>query len=208
MNEKLNKKVAEIAAIAKKCPENLQEKCFELLLKDFLDTQKSAEARKKPPPAPHVEEPTMDLNKNDSDKSTPKQEEFSEKDLHVKAKRLLNTHGLSVAHINQLFYKEGDKILPLFDDLRTMKASESQLRIAMLQALQNGISSGDFEFDGEEVRQEAQVRKCYDAINFATNFKNNKELFENFKSYKKTSPKIHLSTAGKSVLVEVIQNLQ
>lgn len=207
MSEKLKKKVAEIAAIAKECPDNLQEKCFELLLKDFLDTQKLAKVGEKPPPPPPVGEST-DLDKKDSDESTTEQEEFSEKDLHVKAKKFLSTHDLSLIHINQLFYKEGDKILPLFDDLRTTKASESQLRILMLQALQNGMTSGDFEFDGEEVRKEAQVRKCYDGINYATNFKNNKDLFENFKSYKKTSPKIRLSTAGKSVLAEVIKNLQ
>jgi hypothetical protein len=198
MVAELKDKVLEIASIAKGCPENLQEKCFELLLKDFLEKQSS------PPPAALEEQVVVDSQKG----AEAQQEDLSEKDLHLKTRKFLQSNKLRMDHINQIFYKEGDKILPLYDDLKTTKASESQLRIAMLQALKNGMHSGEFEFNGEEVREECQLRKCYDAPNFAANFKNNKDYFEDFTKYKKKSPVIRLSTEGKSALAVVIGELQ
>ena len=96
----------------------------------------------------------------------------------------------------------------MYDDLKTTKASESQIRIALLHSLLKGLHTGDFEFNGESVREEAQVRKCYDQANFAAVFKNNKELFEGFAKYSKTSPIIRLNADGKSKLAEVIKDLQ
>ena len=72
----------------------------------------------------------------------------------------------------------------------------------------NGMHTGDFEANGESVREEAQVRKCYDAPNFTTHFKNSKELFEGFSKYSKASPMLKLSAAGKAKLAEVIKELQ
>jgi hypothetical protein len=208
MSEKLKQKIMEFVALAKDCPENLQEKCFELLLADYLQQLR--------PKAPSVREdankqakPTGDEAKKEGEnKKTPKQEDIAETDLHVKARQFLKKSGLTVEHINQLFYKEEGKFLPLYDDLKTTKASESQIRIALLHSLLNGMRTGDFEFNGESVREEAQVRKCYDSPNFAAHFKNSKELFESFSKYSKTSPTIKLSADGKAELAEVIKDLR
>ena len=207
MSEKLKQKIMEFVALAKDCPENLQEKCFELLLADYLQQLR--------PKAPSVlgdarqAKPTGDeAKKEGEDKKTPKQEDIAETDLHVKARQFLKKCGLTVGHINQLFYKEEGKFLPLYDDLKTTKVSESQIRIALLHSLLSGMRTGDFEFDGESVREEAQVRKCYDRPNFAAHFKNSKELFESFSKYSKTSPTIKLSADGKAKLADVIKDLQ
>lgn len=199
MVNELKNKVLEIASIAKECPENLQEKCFELLLKDFLAKQSS-------PPEGGAEEQVVEEDLQKGGEFL--QEDLSEKDLHVKARKFIQSNKLTMDHINQIFYKEGEKILPLYDDLKTTKATESQLRIAMLQALNNGMHSGEFEFNGEEVREECQLRKCYDAPNFTAIFKNNKEFFEDFTKYNKKSPVIRLSGEGKEALAEVIKELQ
>ena len=199
MVTELKDKVLEIVSIAKECPENLQEKCFELLLQDFLEKQSQT-----PPGSAEEEAAEEDLQ----ERGGSQQEDLLEKDLHLKARRLLKSNDLTMDNINQIFYKEGEKILPLYDDLKTTKASESQLRIAMLKALKNGLRSGEFEFDGEEVREECQLRKCYDAANFTANFKNNKEFFEEFTKYNKKSPIIRLSKEGKSELVSIIRELQ
>jgi hypothetical protein len=198
MVAELKDKVLEIASIAKECPENLQEKCFELLLKDFLEKQSFL------PPSGAEEQVEEDLQKGGESQ----QEDLLEKDLHLKARKFLQSNKLTMDHINQIFYKEGEKILPLYDDFKTTKASESQIRIAMLQTLKNGMHSGEFEFNGEDVRGQCQLRKCYDAPNFAAIFKNNKDLFEDFTKYKKKSPVIRLSSKGKSELAEVIRELQ
>lgn len=209
MSEKLKQKIMEFVALTKDCPENLQEKCFELLLADYLQQLRP----KAPSVAEDAKQPkhTSDEDKKereDKDKKTPQQEDIAETDLHVKARQFLKKSGLTVEHINQLFYKEEGNFLPLYDDLKTTKASESQIRIALLHALLNGMHKGDFEFNGESVRDEAQVRKCYDRPNFATHFKSNNDLFDGFSNYSKTSPTIRLSADGKARLAEVIKELQ
>lgn len=209
MPEKLKQKIMEIVALAKECPENLQEKCFELLLADHLQ-----QLRPKAPDDVDDDKrnkPTVDEGKDkkeDEDKRARRQEDIVETDLHVKARQFLKKTGLTVEHINQLFYKEEGNFLPLYDDLKTTKASESQIRIALLHSLLNGLHKGDFEFNGESVRAEAQLRKCYDSPNFTAHFKNNEELFEGFAKYSKTNPTIRLSADGKAKLAEVIKDLQ
>lgn len=204
MTDKIKEKVLEFAAIAKECPENLQVKCFELLLSHYLDQlstklEKKQEEKKDEANPPSAVKPS---------KESHNQEDILERDLHMKIKQFLKKSNLTVAYLNQIFYKEGGEIEPLYDDLKTTKAAESQVRIALLHALKNAISTGDFQFNGEDVRKETQVRKCYDAPNFTTNFKNNKLLFDNFDGYDKTQPKITLSSEGKQKLAEVIQELQ
>ena len=189
----VEEKVIEIVSILKECPENLQEKCFELLLKEFPEKQSS---------------PPKGGEKGQIEEENLQKEDFSEKDLHLKARKFIHSNKLTIDHINQIFYKQGEKIHPLYHDLKTTKASESQLRIAMLQALKNAMDNGEFEFNGEEVRAECMLRKCYDAANFTATFKNKKECFEDFTKYNKKSPTIYLSNEGKLKLVEVIRQLQ
>lgn len=206
MAAKLKEKVLEIASIAKECPENLQEKCFEVLLKDFLDKQ-SEPSKSKDGHSILGEAAANDSGGDQQGDDKPRQEDILEKDLHVKAKKFLKTYNLDIHHVNQIFYKQDDQILPLYDDLRTTLVAENQIRIALLGAFKNGIISGDFEIDGEAVRSECQMRKCYDKNNFATNFKNSHELFENFSTYSKKAPTMRLSTRGKAQLAEVIKDL-
>ena len=207
MSEKLKQKIEEFVALSKDCPENLQEKCFELLLADYLQRLRP----KTPDVAEDAKQPklTSDEDKKEGeDKKTPQQEDIAETDLHVKARNFLKKSGLTVEHINQLFYKEEGNFLPLYDDLKTTKAAESQIRVALLHALLSGMHTGGFEFNGESVRNEVQIRKCFDQPNFATIFKKNSELFEGFSNYSKTSPTIRLSADGKARLAEVIKDLQ
>ncbi len=207
MSEKLKQKIMEFVALAKECPENVQEKCFELLLADHLRHLRSKTPSQEED-ANQLKTPGDEKKKEGEDKKLPQQKDIGGTDLHVKARQFLKKTGLTVDHINQLFYKEEGSFLPLYDDLKTTKASESQVRIALLQALLNGMRTGNFEFNGESVREEAQVRKCYDMPNFAAHFKNNQELFEGFAKYIKTSPTIRLSPAGRAKLAEVIKDLQ
>lgn len=213
MSDKLKQKIAEFVALAKDCPENLQEKCFAVLLDDYLQQTRtkrsSGAAEEKQAGAGADADKKADTDKKDEpDKKKPRQEDIADVDLHVKARQFLKKEGLSINQINQLFYKEEGSFLPLYDDLRTTKGSESQIRIALLHALLNGMHKGDFEFNGESVREEAQARKCYDAPNFTTHFKNSKELFEGFTEYNKASPILKLNAAGKAKLAEVIKDLQ
>lgn len=207
MSDKLKHKIMEFVALAKECPENLQEKCFELLLADYLQQLRPQVAGTGEDIIP-TKPPGSERKNEDEDKKPRQQEDILDTDLHVKARQFLKKSGLTLEHINQLFYKEEGNFLPLYDDLKTTKASESQVRIALLHSLLKGMHTGDFQFNGESVREEAQVRKCYDESNFTAHFKNNKELFEGFSKYSKTNPIIRLSADGKTKLTEVIKDLQ
>lgn len=173
MSDDLKQRIKEFSSIAKSCPDNLQEICFKLLLENYLGQNKNT-------PNKNTQHKNNDtLNGNESTQDTVKdqddsQEDFKNTDLHVKARKFLTDNSLTIEHINQIFYKEGEKVEPLFDDLKTTKSAESQTRIALLQALKNSINTGNFQFDGEAVREETILRKCYDANNFTANFKNNK----------------------------------
>lgn len=201
--DEIANKIQEFVTLAQACPEKFQETCFEVLLRDFLTKTRRVESKE---------------TGEDSNGITPGEEndkgagggqgDLVETDLHVKARKFMKSQGIVLDEINQVFYKEDGGIELLVDDIRANTAAESQLRIALLQALENAIQSGDFEFDGEEVRKECQERKCYDVANFSSNFKKNKDLFEAFEKYDRTAPKIRLGTEGRKALANLIKALQ
>lgn len=200
MIEELKKKIDEYVKIAKSCPENLQEKCFEILLSNYLCSMSAS--------VPNKKEMTLKDEKKDIEQKKQEQGDIRETDLHVKGRKFMESYGVSLNEINQIFYKEGEDLKPLYEDLNTTKVTESQIRIALLHALKNGLKAGEFVFSGEEVRQECEVRKCYDAANFTSIFKKNADLFDKFAGYRKTNPQVRLSTEGKKKLAEFIKELQ
>jgi hypothetical protein len=211
--ERSKQDVLELAAISKECPENLQERCFELLLTRYLDGLRvKSDGKKK---ADETEKETDLDDKPESEVGDPAEEkppasgsDLALKHLHVKAKKFLEKSGTTLEDLNEIFYREGDELRPLYEDLKTTKASASQIRIALLQSLASGIKSGEFEFDGEEVRKECQARKCYDATNFSANFKNSADLFESFEKYDKQQPVVKLSEAGRKAVAKAVTELR
>jgi hypothetical protein len=119
----------------------------------------------------------------------------------------MEKYKITIEQLNQLLYKEDDKILPLFDDLKTTRTSECQVRVALLKALLNALSSGEFQASVEEIRNECQARKCYDTNNWNNNFQNNASLFD-FGKYSKGLTTVRLSEEGKKELAELIGGLQ
>jgi len=204
--KKLKEKVLEAAKLAQECPEDFQKICFELLLKKALKD----EDKGKGPPGAGAEgvdeidqkEPTSAL-----EKSAASQDDLTRTDVHLKVRRLLEKSGLTVENLNQLFYKEDNNILPLYDDLKTTRVSESQIRITLLQCLHEAIKSGDFKANLDAVRDEAVTRKCYDVKNWANNFNNNAHLFD-FEKYSKKIKIVSLSETGKTELANLIKELQ
>lgn len=202
--KKIRDQVMEIVKIAQDCPENLQQTCFEVLLTHALGGGKAPTAE--PTPAtgaePEKKEPISIV-----EKSAQTQDDIALTDVHVKMRRFMEKHDLSVDHLNQLFYKEGDQILPLYEDLKTTRTSESQVRIALLRCLHNAILSGEFQTTVEDTRQEAITRKCYAKNNWGNNFTNNAAFFD-FNKYAKGLTAIALSEQGKKKLADIIKDLQ
>ncbi len=203
---KFKDKVLEIAEIAKACPENLQAICFELLLKHHLESM-SPKAPRAPEAKTTNETPSADEEKPSVEESALKQDDLAETHLHVKVRHFMKKYALSLEELGNLFYKENDDVLPLYEDLRTTRMAESQVRIALLQALHSAISSGEFVCQVEDVRSECKDRKCYDQNNFAGNFTNNAVLFD-FDKYTKAIETFKLSEDGRKELAAVAKELQ
>lgn len=206
-------KVLEIVDIAKSCPENLQTLCFEILLKHFLASLEQApdKSKKEAPtgttPKPSEKaEPSSEV-KSDEEASKGVQEDIRESDLHVKMKRFMKKAGVTITELNNLYYKEGDLFLPLFDDLKTTQMAESQIRVTLLQCLVNALTTGEFEAKIEAVRAECTQRKCYNSSNFTANYRNNGELFDSDKIDRKTA-NLKLSDTGRKKLADLIKELK
>jgi hypothetical protein len=182
----------EIIIIAETCPEPYKIECFKLLLQYQLGGNVNKQLT------------TMDDTIQKSEEiEEKKQREILDSDLHIKFKKFMEKYSMSLEKISQLFYFEEGSFLGIYDDLKVIKTSEFQIRIALLEAMINAMSSGNFEFDGEAVRAECQKRKAYDKNNFATHFKNYTTFFDGFDTYKKGTL-IKLSEKGKEELSKII----
>jgi hypothetical protein len=208
---KLKEQVLEIAEIAKQCPENLQALCFEMLLRDLLEGREvkkpKATMEKAEQKAAEPEDAEQTGQKTQVEKSAGNQDDISETELHTKTRHFLKKYGVTIEELNNLFYKEGDRFETLYEDLKTTKMAEAQMRIAMLQSLKSALSTGDFEATVANVRSEAMTRKCIDTANFARNFQNNGALYD-FQTYDKTTTTVRLSEEGKKALAALIKQLQ
>lgn len=203
---KLKEKIEEFAAIAKALPENLQVICFELLLRNHLEQLTGSRPSKDAPPNPSAA-PVPPTETKPPAEAAAKQDDVKQSDLHLKAKKFLEKYGISLEQINNLFFKEDSQLKPLYDDLKTTKMSESQIRVTLLLALRAALTTGEFEADVEVIREECIERKCYDSNNFGNNFNNNKGLFD-FDKYTRDLKSVKLSESGRKLLAETIKDLQ
>src|SRR5579871_598211 len=208
MDEDLKKRILEVGELIKQLPEKVQERAFELLLSNELRGQQRE--NQKPTSPDEKPDSSAEAAKGGAEAAVQSRggEDLALGDLHLKAKKFLDKEGATLSDLNGLFYKEGGDIKPLFEDLKTTKASESQIRLGLLAALRNAIEKGEFEVDGEDLRRQCQLRKTYDGANFNANFKNNRRLFEKFETYDKATPIIRLSQEGRTELEKLIKELQ
>jgi len=210
MYEKIKKEISDIISIVKVCPENLQEKCFEVLLTHLI---------KETEPEPKLNTKTEDLlqkpdksdNDNKKDTQSNKQnkidnEEITLSQLHIKTRKLLEQGDISIKDFNNIYYIENGQIKPLYEELGTHKMSDSQIRLTLLSAFENGLTNGEFEVNGEYVRQRCQDMKCYDVKNFTHIFARNKNLFDGYDKYNKDE-NIKLSSEGKNELLNILKYL-
>ena len=213
MYQKLKKEIKEIIEIVKQCPDALQEKCFELLLENFISANKELDTD-------NVTDIKVEKIGDESEcqiitENIEKEEEFScdeeisLKDFHIKVRKFLETNNIGIDIINSLYYKENERLMPLYESLNTTKMADSQIRLALLTAFENSFSNpnGDMTFNGEIVRQRCQDMKCYDTANFSSIFKKYSFMFDNWsEKYDKTMD-YSLSSEAKKELAKVILSL-
>lgn len=214
MYKQLKAEIREIIDIVNQCPDSLKEKCFELLLNDYLTNgrQELLGGEMRNPSAVATNSGSFAVEAStDEVKSTlgATNDDISEKDFHVKTQKFLKENAITMNCLNDLYYKENGQLRPFYESLKTTSMAECQLRLALLTAFENSFvsSSPDMTFNCEVIRERCQAMKCYNATNFATNFKSNKELWETWPDKYDKEFIVTLSTAGKKRLAEVLLDL-
>jgi hypothetical protein len=220
----LKEEIKEIIEIVALVPESLKVMCFEMLLKDALAKRHSppkSPVHAPVPPAPEPKTPkgaavpTAESDTESDSTSIPAPgvqpkvsggTDITLADLHMKTKKFMEKGSLTLEHINNVFYKEGDKFELLITDLGATNMAEGQIRIASMQALKNALVDGEFTTTVNAVREECKIRKCYDQSNFTANFKKNVGTFD-FGEWSKDIVELRLSEDGKKVLAEVVKTL-
>lgn len=209
----LKKEILDIIEIVQQCPEKLQEKCFEMLLSQYISEHKVEEkqtmVKERVVKNIAVEDETVESTEGERTTNDSSSDEIKITDFHIKIQRFFSSNGISISDINDLYYKEDGKLMPLYESLGSTKMSECQIRLELLTAFENSFSStnGDMSFNGEEVRQRCQAMKCYDTTNFSTILKKSSNLLDNFNDKYDKSTDYILSIEGKKELAKIILEL-
>lgn len=180
--EELEAKLKEFVEIAEKLPEKYREKCFEVLLDNFLKTGKTSE-----------KEP---VTGNDAPPVPTIQKKFI---IPIDVRAFLQQYNIPEDNIQKLFIMEGEEIRSVYTIKTTVK-SDAQIQLALLTSLENALKQGKFEFGIENVRARCKDRAVYDTINFKTHFKNNKKFFKDLSN----DEHVELSPDGKAELADII----
>jgi len=155
MYENAEEAIARILAIVEKCPDNLKEKCFEVLLRGYVERELSGRAPSgalQPPGAKGGEEalgiPEAVLQR-----------------FRTTAKRL----SVDLASLAGLFDFGNDPFT--FHALKAPgeKKAEKTRRVALLVAAKSYLATGNWIADWQEVKAECINQNCYDATNQAVN---------------------------------------
>jgi len=179
-------KLKEIADLAKSVPEVFQLKCFDLLLSHYLSGQ---------------------VVKHDTVKIPPEMKRESRRQpfvLPIDIKAFLNQYTLDVAVLNKLYYTEGKNIRPVYK-LKVHKKATAQIQHALLMALENAFTSGEFKFNIKTLRQRCRDLKCIDSANFTAILRKNAALFKNLSLDDEES--VFLSSEGKAKLADIIEGI-
>jgi hypothetical protein len=202
----LKEKIKEIADIASSVPENLQVTCFEILLREYLQSISPAPAPQDKPQPLAAPGARPDVSKT-VEEATKGQSDLTMADLHLKARKFMEKYSVTIAEINNLFYKDGTTITPLYEEVKTTRMAEAQIRVTLLQALGSAFKDGEFVANVESVRAECRDRKMLDSTNFSANYKNNSSLFD-FNKFDRETKSVRLSEDGRKELAQLIKELQ
>lgn len=195
MPENIQDQLKKILTLVKECPEHLQEKCFELLFNHMISSGKQQQGKDKETDDKDVSPPVLETETSEG-------EEIVQGDVHSKVRALVKNSEVTLEDLNNLFYKEEDEFEPLFDDLKTTKMADAQIRLALLEALKNALKDGNFKFSISRVRELCETHKSYNQANFSSNFKKNKVLFG--EEYSRGTKELSLSPKGKKELEKIV----
>jgi len=182
--EKYRIPIMEIIKFTDTLDAGIQEKCFEVLLKNHLSNGF--------------------VVKSCTTVQSPKNEAFVITDMSGEMITFLRQHNINEEALSRLFIKERGQIQPIYKITETKRA-KAQIQIALLTAFENALRGPNetFEFQTKTVRARCVDLKFYGGKDFFMNFMDSARLFTNFNSY----DVIKLSPEGKTELAKVVAAL-
>lgn len=189
--QRLKKEIKEIAEIAGALPEPFKEKCFEILLNNFLTCSRVKIKGKET-------KPDEEKQKRDS--------ESQDIPIPSQARVFMQRTGITIDQLKKLLIYE-DNDIHFIKEPEHGTVAKGQIEWALLLALKNGLLKNSFETDPEDVRSVCQDKGFYDRANFTAIFKRstNAKFFK--KLLKPQGDPQSLTNAGQIELAKVIKQL-
>jgi hypothetical protein len=194
MYEDAEAQIERILKLVEKCPQQLQEKCFEVLLGGYAKSQFAAGQTRKTELSPRREEA-----------APARSEAAAETEIPEQIRGRFNTMAKRIG-------VEPDKLASLFDfstDPFTYHAlqvpggskAEKTRNVALLVSAKNYLTTGQWSGDWKEFRAMSVDQNCYDRTNITTHMKH--------EHIKAASPDggISLSPAGQKAAEKLLKNL-
>lgn len=184
--ERLKTELDGILAVVDKCPANLQETAFRVILERWL-----ADLNPPPPVTPQPNLPGSAIPVNTMASLPPAFFAFTK------------AHALTEAALGTVFHPVGPGAQLIAADVPGATKARKQINLALLIGVSQAMTDGVFRCPLEELREKCVHYGCYDASNFASNIKN---AATNFKTVKKGED-LELSGHGMNQAAEVIKSI-
>ena len=164
--EKLRKPILNIINFTNTLDKEYREKCFEVLLKQYLANNGETNIY------------SSILQESKVNVVLPKTQDYP-----LELKTFLQENNISEETINKLFLREKGEARPIYKIIEKRKAV-AQIQIALLTAFENALiaPNGALEFQMKTTRQRCVEYNVYDNNDFIFNFKNRAGLFTNLDS--------------------------
>lgn len=183
--ERLKGDLDGILAVVEKCPTDLQQTAFRVILERWL-------ADLSPPssgPQPNVPGSTPPVNTMAS--------------LAPPFIAFTKAHALTEEALGKVFHPVGPGAQLMVSEVPGAQKARKQINLALLIGVAQAMTDGVFRCGLEELREKCVHYGCYDASNFATNLKN---AAQNFKTVKKGED-VELSGHGMKQAADLVKSL-
>lgn len=185
-----------ILELANKCPKELQEKCFEILLAGYVQFEVSGA---RPQPLSHV--PPQGQQ---TEQQPPSAESQVPSAVLPRFKNTAKRLGVTLEKLEALFDFSVDPFALHALTVPGKNNAEKTRRVALLAASRSYLAVGRWTADWQEVKTLCVDQGCYDAANHAVSLKKGtKTIFKNAKP----GEALVLSTAGIQQAQELLKTL-
>lgn len=151
MLEKIKDKLNDVIAIADRCPEKYQVKCFEILLGALVTAESGAPVAGTAITAEQVV-------------GKPRHDFFTRQNIAEK-------------EWQQVFHFDGSSYSIIVDELKERTRSKKQVRLALLEGIKELLESGEATITKENLLELCKKYDAYDSSNFAAHMKKQRSLF-------------------------------